>query len=136
MQKKLSKNLHKCRIFCTFVVEIIKITIKPYGNTVKPDDMTKQYIYRVVEVKANDIVWMSNGFCSTKENAYKCIEAQADNYKKLFGCTVEDYQGHKWDSVAVSECGKESWVTAEKVKTITDDRGYKKVFGFITYEIA
>lgn len=96
--------------------------------------MTKQYIYRVVEVKHNDVVWMSKGFCSTKENAYKCIKAQADHYKKL-SCVVEDYKGHKWDSVAVKDCGKENWMCVDKVITITNERGYKKVFGFITYEI-
>lgn len=97
--------------------------------------MTKQYIYRVVEVKGNDVVWISSAFCSTKENANKCIEEQADYYSKLDGFKVEDYKGHKWDSVALAECGKNSWLNVEKVKKVTDSRGFEKVFGFVTYEL-
>lgn len=95
----------------------------------------KKYIYRVVEVNHSSVVWASSGFCSTKENAYKCIEKQGDHYKYECGCTVENYQGHIWDSVALDECGKEKWLTVEKVITVTDNNGYKKVFGFVTYEI-
>lgn len=98
--------------------------------------MTKQYVYRMVEVSHYDVVRMSNKFCLTKEDVHKFIEAEADYYKKFHDDVVEDYKGHKWDSVAVEECGKESWLPVEKVKTVTDERGHKKVFGFITYAIA
>lgn len=98
--------------------------------------MIKQYIYRMVEVNRYDVVNMSDKFCLTKEQVNKYIETEADYYKRFTEDVVEDYKGHKWDSVAVSECGKVKWLTVEKVKTVTDDRGYERVFGFLTYEIA
>lgn len=89
----------------------------------------------MVEVSYYDVIWMSNKFCLTKENVYKCIETETDYYKKFHDYVVEDYKGHKWDSVAVKECGKENWLTVEKVKIITNEKGHKRVFGFVTYEI-
>ena len=64
--------MHKCRIFCTFVVEIIKITIKPYGNTVKPDDMTIFVVAMKMELDGSQ--WGEISAFKTREDADSEVE--------------------------------------------------------------
>lgn len=97
--------------------------------------MTKEYIYRVVEIFGYDkVVWMNKIFASTKDEAYRQIEEIASHYRLMSNCTVSDYGLHKWSDAVVEECGTEYWYTCEKVKVITTPKE-EKIFGFICYEI-
>lgn len=62
------------------------------------------------------------------------VNAKAESFTKYFDYEVKPYEGHKWDSVCLNECGKDNWVSVEKCFTATNEKGYKKVIGFITYE--
>ena len=96
--------------------------------------MTKQFIYRVVEVSNTDITYISRTFCATKESAKAEINGIA-NMRKRYGCEVEAYKGHRWDSVAIKVMNYTDWLAVEKVTQVTDCNGYKSVLGFVTYEM-
>lgn len=95
--------------------------------------MNKQFIYRVVEIKGNDVAWCSQVFCLSKE-AVKIMANDRAKCKKVFGYTVEEYKGHKWDSVALKEASFENnWISVEKIWKVTDKQGFSSVIGFVTY---
>lgn len=92
-----------------------------------------QNVYRVVKTQYSDVEWVSPSIYLTRDNVLFACKEQAKSLEQYAEYTVEDYDGSHFDSVCMSECGRDKWVTVERLYKVTDKNGYSKVIGFISY---
>lgn len=93
-----------------------------------------QNVYRVVTSQANDITWISPTIYLTRENVLFAASEQAKTLQKYAEMTIEEYQGHRFDSNCLRECGRDNWMTVERLWKVSDKNGYTKVIGIVSYQ--